>query len=229
MLSHSERCRCHNGKCRQASKMTEARSMLLTDEVQQSSSEYQPLRDDKGRLCFLFLWLFTFMIYARPEDMFPALESLHLTLVFGSCALLMWFGGLVLGHSRLSWSSELQIILLLTAWYIAGLPFSFWKSGSLQVLTDVWLKTVLMFFLLSQSLVTLNRIRKLLWAIFLSELVVTAFTILQPSKSIWVGERIYGVNVGILGWNFLGIAAAMTIPYMAALFVRRQSRTSTSL
>src|SRR5947207_15263990 len=100
MLSHSE-CRYHNRKCRQASKMTEARSMLLSDEVQQSSSECQLLRDDKGSLCFLFLWLFTFMIYARPEDMFPALESLILTLAFGSCSLLMWFGRHVLGHSRL--------------------------------------------------------------------------------------------------------------------------------
>jgi O-antigen ligase len=209
--------------------MTDEHSALLNDSWRQPTISRHLVSDRPGTLFFVFLWLFTFVVFARPEDMFPALEPLHLTLVFGTCALLVWLGALVFGHMRPSWTSELQIVLLLTGWYIAGLPFSFWKSGSLQVLTDVWLKTVLMFFLLTQSLVTMKRIRKLLWAIFLSELLVMAFTILLPSKSIWIGERVYGVNVGILGWNFVGIAAAMTIPYMAALFVLRRSAISTTL
>ena len=212
--------------------MINERSALSNNTWPEPIVRAQVIPDSTGRagtLCFLFLWLFTFMIFARPEDMFPMLEQLHLTLVFGCCALLAWIGGVAFRSIRFSWHTELQIIVFLTGWYIAGLPFSFWKSGSLQVLTDVWLKTVLMIFLLSQSLVTLDRVRRLLWAIFLSELVVTAFTILQPSKSVWVGERVYGVSMGILGWNFLGIAAAMTIPYMAALFVMRRSLTSTVL
>jgi O-antigen ligase/polysaccharide polymerase Wzy-like membrane protein len=39
----------------------------------------------------------------------------------------------------------------------------------------------------------------------------------------WVGERLYGVSLGILGWNFLGIAAALTIPYIAAIFISQHS------
>ena len=38
-----------------------------------------------------------------------------------------------------------------------------------------------------------------------------------------------GFNLGILGWNFLGIAEALTIPYIAALFVTRRSVLETSL
>ena len=45
----------------------------------------------------------------------------------------------------------------------------------------------------------------------------------------WVGDRMLGVSLGILGWNFLGIAAASTIPYMAALFVLRKSFLRTTL
>jgi O-antigen ligase len=127
------------------------------------------------------------------------------------------------------WSVETKLVLLLSAWFVAGIPFAFWKSGSLQVLIHVWSKTVLIFLLLTVTLVTIDRIRAVLWAIILSELFATSFSILLPGKSLWIGERIYGANVGFLGWNFLGIAAAMTIPYIATLFVTRRSILSTCL
>lgn len=38
-----------------------------------------------------------------------------------------------------------------------------------------------------------------------------------------------GVNMGILGWNFLGIAVAITIPYMAAIFISHRSLVNTSV
>jgi len=93
----------------------------------------------------------------------------------------------------------------------------------------VWLKTLLIFFLLTQALVTVERIRKLLWAIILSELVVTSLSIILASRAIWVGDRMLGFNLGILGWNFLGIAEAVTIPYVAAIFVAGRSVLKTSV
>ncbi len=182
-----------------------------------------------AQLSFAFLWLFTVAIYARPEDMFPALAPLHLTFILGLCSGLTYLGALLSGSARLLWSRELGILLLLTAWYAVGVPFSLWKSGSLEVLTEVWLKTVLIFFLLTQTLITVQRIHALLWAIILSELAVTSYSIIQSSRVIWVGERMSGVNLGILGWNFLGIAVAITIPYIAAMFVSQRSILSTGL
>src|SRR5215831_9501307 len=118
-------------------------------------------------------------------------------------------------------------VLLLTAWYALGLPFALWRGGSLEVLTQVWSKTLLIFLLLTQTLVTAKRIQVLLWAIILSELVVTGFSIMQSSQVVWVGERLSGVNQGILGWNFLGFEVALTIPYIAALFITERSVLST--
>jgi O-antigen ligase len=181
------------------------------------------------RWAFVFIWLFTFMIYARPEDMFPAIAPLHLTLVFGTCASLMSAGAIVFRGVRVPWTSETKLIALLTFWFACGVPFAFWRSGSLHVLMTVWFKTVLAFTVLTLTLLTLERIRLLLWAIILSELLATSFSILQPSKALWVGERIYGANTGFLGWNFLGIAAAMSIPYIAAMFVGRRSLLATCL
>jgi O-antigen ligase/polysaccharide polymerase Wzy-like membrane protein len=174
-------------------------------------------------LSFFFVWLFIVAIYARPEDIFPPLGALHLTFLLGACAALTFAWSLLLGNVRLTWPRELQIMLALTAWFIAGVPFAYWRGGSIQVLTQTWLKTLLIFFLMTQLLVTLRRIYAVLWAIILSELAVTGYSLLESSQVRWVGERLYGVSLGILGWNFLGIAAALTIPFIAAIFISQPS------
>jgi O-antigen ligase len=176
----------------------------------------------KDKWAFVFVWLFTVAVYARPEDIGPQLAPLHLTLVLGCCAVIAYLKDLISG-SRVIWTRELGVVLMLTAWFVLGLPFALWPGGSLRILTDVWLKTVVIFYLLTQTLVTLSRIRLLLWAIILSELVVTGVSILGSSNVIWIGGRMSGVSLGFLGWNFLGIAAAVTIPYISALFVVARS------
>jgi O-antigen ligase len=135
----------------------------------------------------------------------------------------------MLRKASIPWTVETKLIVLLSVWFIAGIPFAFWRSGSLDVLTHVWSKTVLVYALLTLTLGTLSRIYALLWAIILSELLATSFSILLPSKAVWVGERIYGASTGFLGWNFLGIAAAITIPYIAVIFITRRSALSTCL
>ena len=209
--------------------MNEAESLSVNKANWQQNFVPPQFREQGAKLTFFFLWLFTVAVFARPEDIFPSLAPLHLTFVFGVCAGLTYLGALLWGHARLLWTRELTIVLLLTAWYIAGVPFALWRRGSFQTLTDVWLKTLLIFFLLTQALVTLDRIRKLLWAIILSELVVTSLSIVLSSSAIWLGERMFGFNLGILGWNFLGIAEAVTIPYVAAIFVARRSVLETSV
>jgi O-antigen ligase len=197
--------------------------MELLDPTAASDFMPVPSHDLRLRKCFLFLVMFTIAIYARPEDLWTPLGHLHLTFLLGVSAGLGFLGTYLSGRAPMLWSRELVILFLLSAWYATGVPFSFWRGGSLDIFSHVWLKTLFVFFLLTQTLVTVERIRKVLWAIILSELAVTSVSILFPSRAVWVGERMLGVNQGFLGWNFLGIAAAMTFPYMAALFVASRS------
>lgn len=183
-------------------------------------------RDEKivpGRVCFCFLCLFTVAIYARPEDIFPVVGHFHLTLLLGICAAAAYVGTWFFGAIAIASSRQLRLMLAMTAWFAASVPFAYWRGGSFQVLTQEWLKTVLVFFLLTQTLLSFNRIRIILWAIILSELVITAYSVLSPSSSAWIGQRLAGVSEGILGWNFLGIAAALTLPYIATLFISHAS------
>jgi O-antigen ligase len=208
--------------------MSQAGALTFSSAMPAAAVVRARVRARREKWVYGFLWLFTIAVYARPEDIFPLLAPLHLTFVFGSCAGAAYLVARLSGV-RVIWTTELRMVLLLSAWYLAGLPFALWRGGSLQVFVQVWLKTLLVFFLLTQTLSTLARIRGLLWAIILSELVVTGFSLIETSKVIWVGGRMLGVSQGILGWNFLGIAAATTIPYIAALFVVRRSFKTTVL
>ena len=209
--------------------MNRAIPFFSNDPNVESELAQSKVNEQSAKLSFFFVVLFTIAIYGRPEDIFPVLAQLHLTFVLGLCAGLAYLGSFLLGNVRLTWTRELQIVLLLTGCFIAGLPFAYWRSGSLQVLTQVWLKTLIVFFLLTQTLVSVDRVRKILWAIILSELVVCAYSILQSSHVVWVYQRLSGVSMGILGWNFLGLAAALTIPYIAAIYILQPGFFKTSL
>jgi len=188
------------------------------------------LTSQGGKLAFALLWLFTFVVYARPQDIFPAINPFHLPLVFGACAGLTYLEAMISGQVLFKRPGELVLVLLLTVWFILGVPFAYWRGGSFEVLTQIWLKTAFLFFLLTQMLTTSDRIRKLVWAVVLSELMATTSSIIaQGEEAIQEGTRLVGVNQVMLGWNFLGITAAVIIPYMAALYVSRRSLLRTGL
>jgi len=172
---------------------------------------------------FFFVVLFTVAVYARPQDVFTSFDALHLPLVFGLAAGVTYLVALVSRHSSFYLPRELAIVILLTLWYVFGIPFALWRGGSLQFLVQVWLKTAFAFFLLTQTLTTIKRVRLLVWAIILSEFAVVLVTLIQSRHANWQGERLAGFNQGILGWNYFGIALAMTIPYIAVLFLSGRS------
>lgn len=183
-----------------------------------------------GKLAFVFLWLFTFAVFGRPEDIVSSIGILHLPMVLGISAAVLLCCALLAGTVRFRMPGELATVLLLTCWFILGVPFAYWHGGSAQVLMDIWFKTLLSFFLLTQTMTSVERIKKIIWAILLSELLSTAASILLQGKGAEeVGERLAGVNQGLFGWNFLGIALSVTIPFIAMLYITERSYLRTAI
>ncbi len=182
----------------------------------------QELRTTK--LSFFFLLVFTALYYARPEDVLPALIPLHLPEVVAICAIIGYILARLRGGAPVVWSAELKIMLGLTLCFAASVPFSIWRWGSLTLLTQAWLKTLLIFFLLTQTVLTLARLRKLLWAILLCELFVSCVSILT-AKSLIVeeGQRLQGATLGILSGNEFSIVVATTLPFLVAFLVESRS------
>ena len=188
----------------------------------------QAVPDQGGKWAFAFLLLFTIADFARPEDIFRV--PFHFQLIFGACAALAYVVALGARRVRLLWSRELILVVLLTIWFTLGVPFAYWRHESFEVLTQVWLKTLLSFFLLSQMLTGSERIKKLLWAIILSELLVTSLSIAMSGRAdLRVGDRLSGISAGLLAWNYFGIAVAQICPYVAALYLCERSKLKISV
>jgi O-antigen ligase len=181
-------------------------------------------------LTYLLLWCFVFEAFVRLEDIFPFVESLHLVMICGIGATLTYVAGLITGSARFQWSRELVLVLMLTAWFTLGIPFAYWRGGSLHLLSGQWFRTLLFFFLLTQTLTTVGRVRKIVWAVLLSELIASVASLLVQHNSAYdVGGRFAGINKGLLGWNFLGITLTATLPFIAYLYVSNRSVVRTIL
>ena len=178
----------------------------------------------KAKFAFFFLLVFTAVLFGRPTDMIPGLHDVHLAEVVAICACVSYLAAHLQGGLPFTWTTELKIVFALTFFYAAGVPFAFWRTNSLDTLTRDWLKTVIIFFLLTQTVFALDRVRKLLWVIILCEFVATSYSILtQGDVVIQAGVRMTGSTFGFFSGNFTGIAAAVTLPYIAGFLVRSRS------
>lgn len=201
---------------------------LFADDVGAQVQRLPGMQDQSlhpAKLAYFFLLLFTAILYGRPEDPIPDLQPLHIQLIIGMLAGVTYLLARLSGKVRFIWTKELTIILALTAWYAASVVFSYWKTNSLHVFLQVWLKTLFIFFLFTQTVITLGRVRKVLWVIILCELVVAGLSLLRYSETVIPEDwRFAGIQEGgMLSGNFLGITIGMTVPYMAALLAVRRS------
>lgn len=192
-----------------------ARGGALSQRLEQDSPD--------GRRIFNLLVAFTFILMAQPQSFFGELGSvIPIAQLVAIPAILMHFAAIFTGRAKHRPSSELTLALGLTIWFLLGTLFSIWPGGSVKILTDEWFKTLIVFYLLTQYLVTLPRIRLLLWSIYLSGLTATGVSVVL-ARGVSTEYRFLGLTYGIFSGNFLGIAAGATLPFMAATLMRKNS------
>jgi O-antigen ligase len=181
----------------------------------------------QGTLVYVLLLVFTFILLARPQDYIRFLALIPIAMLVGVAAIGAYGFALFTGGLELRISTEAKLMGALTVWFVIGVPFSFWRSFSLQILTDDWLKSLVIFFLLTQTLLSLSRVRHLLWVIFMSGFAATGLSFIllggRLDQALQNDARFMGVTQGFFGGNYLGIAAAVTLPYMAAMMLYSRS------
>ena len=183
----------------------------------------ETLEASRGGLAFGMLVTFTLVLYARPGDLYRPLATAHLAELAALGAISTYGLSLVFGQPRFYRSKELWIVAALTALFVIGVPFAFWRSGAMTVLTDLWLKTALIFFLLTQTTTTIHRLRILLWSIILCMFVVSTYSALNPQMSYTFEGRLMGATTGFLSGNYLGVAVGSMLPFIALFFMKTRS------
>lgn len=186
--------------------------------IPRDSALKQDKSQHRAKAAFFFLILFTLVIYGRPMDIFQELNSIPLAKITAILAALSYLLALMTGRVPLVWTREVTILLTLTGWFIVCAPFAYWRSQTLDTLVDPWFKTVLIFFLLTQTVVSLGRIRSVLWAIVLCGLVSASYSLVHQSDLVFQGgERLAG-DFGFYATFYSSIAAGVVIPFGVVLF-----------
>jgi hypothetical protein len=102
---------------------------------------------------FTGLIAFTALLFFRPQDMLPALAPLHLAelAALGALAALI-FGRLSRGLPITRTPTELFGVAALGAVIIFTAPFSIWPGGVLGTFSDLYIKVLLIFLLMANTL-----------------------------------------------------------------------------
>ncbi|MBV9761335.1 MAG: O-antigen ligase family protein [Acidobacteriaceae bacterium] len=140
------------------------------------------------------LLIYAFMLYSRVFEaaMVWGVPNLYVMLMLSAAALaIVLFKG---EFARAARSPVGLLLLLLTSWSVAVLPFSQWKSESLHVLTGVWLKSVAVYFIIVGLTKTFSDCRRVFntfgWA-------AAASAVIMAVTNRIVGDRM--TSVGSLG------------------------------
>ncbi len=179
--------------------------------------------DSTGRWAYVFLMGFTIVLYSRPSDFIPELRVFRLAEFTAVAAIASYALAHARGKFPFVFPVQSKIMLALTFLFTAGVATAFWRFKAMETLTDAWLKTVIIFFLLTQTVISLRRIRGLLWAILLCMLFVSAYSVSKAQYMVDDQGRYIGATQGFLSGNYLGIAVASMFPFMAVFMARTRS------
>jgi O-antigen ligase len=123
-------------------------------------------RTDRRDWAFTGLMAFTALLFFRPQDHIPALNALHLAELSALVALAAMIAGrLGRGLAPTRITPELAGIGAFAAIILMTAPFSVWPGGSVATFTDLYLKVLLIFVLMLNTLRTPKRVEQFTWLI----------------------------------------------------------------
>jgi hypothetical protein len=143
---------------------------------------------------------FTFVLLARPQDTLPILNPLHLAEVTAILAVL------ALACERLSrglpltrMTPEVAGVIGFALLLLVLVPFSVWPGGSFELLTDIYLKIVIVFILMVNTVTTVRRLERLVWLITIvtGYIAVRAIVDYGRGTNLVEGNRIIGAVGGL--------------------------------
>src|SRR5438105_3099258 len=116
------------------------------------------------RLAFAGLFIFTLLLYMRPNDLFPeVLGDFPLAKIVALITLLGYFGAKLLAGERLSvFPLELRMLGIIVLLGVALIPAAASPGDSIELLTDTFLKVIAIFILLINLVNTRERLQKMM-------------------------------------------------------------------
>ena len=180
-------------------------------------------------VAFRALVAFTVILLLSPQAWFPVLGQLRIAFVAAAVAIgAHLLDRLVRRDSTPPFNSEVGVALLLVAWAVITVPVSYWAGGSVEVLTNQYIKAVLFFWLLATLAATGRRLETVAWTLVLCAVPLAATGVWNYSAGEVLStgvpglKRIYGYMGGsglAANPNDLALVLNLIIPIAAALMI----------
>jgi O-antigen ligase len=123
-------------------------------------------RSDGSPAAFGALMAFTAILLLAPQTIIPVAESFRPALLAAGVGVTALLAHRFARRQALTTPSrEMWIAAILAAWAVATLPLSRWPGGSFEFVFGIYLKSLIVFWLLANTLDTTGRLRRLVWAL----------------------------------------------------------------
>jgi probable O-glycosylation ligase (exosortase A-associated) len=162
-------------------------------------------------------------VVGRVHQLFGFLEPLHLTLLSAGLAIALYAhaGG---RERRLTYALRLRttrIVLALTVWMVLSIPSALWPGGAFHLLTDEFLKSIVLFVVLVGAVRDVGDVERLAFAYLLS--VGVYATVVLSRFHLGAGDQWRLGSLYYYDANEFATLAVMSLP-LGVYFVVRQGR-----
>ena len=204
--------------------------------VQQGQSWWRPVAAARPEtaavatsnvIAFRGLVAFTAILVLAPQAWFPILGTLRIAFLAAAVAIgAHLIDRIVRRDSAPPFNPEIALALTLVSWAVVTVPVSYWIGGSIEMLTNQYLKAVVFFWMVGTLATTGKRLRVLAWTLVLCSVPLAATGI----NNYFTGEllhtdvpglkRIYGYMGGsglAANPNDLALMLNLIVPIAAAL------------
>jgi probable O-glycosylation ligase (exosortase A-associated) len=191
-----------------------------------------------SRIAFGALVAFTAILLLSPQIWFPILGTLRIAFVAACLSIgAHLLDRIVRRDAAPPAAPEFVIAFLLVSWAVITVPVAYWAAGSVELITEQYLKAVAFFWLIGTLATTTSRLRVFCWTLVLCSIPLAVTGI----KNYLTGEflitstgvtRIEGYwgGSGIAGNpNDLALMLNLTIPIAAALMIGTRSLAGRAL
>jgi O-antigen ligase len=186
-----------------------------------AKGEGTAVKTPSGPWAFRGLVAFTVVLILAPQAFMPILEPLRIALLAAGLAVVShlvdrWGRGLRVPGGR---PRELVLVGCLLVWSMLTVPLSIWPSNSLNTLTDTYVKSVAVFWLLAEVVNTPKRLRTLLWTLSVLSVPLAVTGVRHfASGAYGAADRIAGYASGVASNpNDLALTLDLLIPITAVL------------
>jgi O-antigen ligase len=175
---------------------------------------------------FFGLMAFTALLFFRPQDQLTFLNPLRLAEIAALIGLVaMVTGRLRRGQIFTRVTPELVAVVALGGVMLLTVPFSVWPGGSVATFTDIYVKVILIFVLMVNTLTTPKRVEQFMWLIVLTTGYIAFRAVFDYARGLNLIEN--GRVQGAVGGIFrnpndlaLNMVAVLPLAMLIALYGR---------